>query len=132
MSSSKSQVSLEFLFAIGIVLFIFIFLSIFTIEKRAEVNFATNYLEARTDCNKLSAIIDSVYVNHGSNVTFKLKNNATLDSASGFIEVEKNSQTVAFCSFSAVVTNGTNSNFQIRLGNVNLKNSNNTVIVTNV
>ncbi len=130
MPSPKSQISLEFLFAIGVVLFIFIFILIFTIQKKAEVSFATNYLEAKTDCIKLSNLINSVYVNQDSNVTFKLKNNATI--SPGLIEVNKDSQITAFCTFSVSVSNGSHNNFQVRLGNVTLRNSNNSVIVTNV
>jgi len=129
MHNSKTQISLEFLFAIGVVLFIFIFLTIFTIEKRAEVSFAANYLEAKTDCSKLASLINAVYLTTNSNITFKLNNNATI--SSGLIEVEKNSQTVSFCTFTAPLSNGSNT-IKLTLGSVNLRNVNNTVVVKNV
>lgn len=130
---AKSQVSIEFLLAIGAILFIFTVLFIITLEKRAEVAFASRYLEAKSDCSMLSSLIDAAFTLPDANVSIRLRNNATIVASSGFIEVVKDSQTVASCTFfTNAVTNGTAATFTLAPGNVSVRNINNSVLVRNV
>ena len=132
MSSSKAQISIEFMFAIGIILFIFALLSIVTLERKGEVAFASNFHEAKADCSMLANMVDAVYISRDANVSVKLRNNATVIAGNRFIEVEKNSQTIAFCTFTAAaVSNGSDSNFKLVRGNVSIRNANSSVTLRN-
>ncbi|MBI2545681.1 hypothetical protein HYV81_00710 [Candidatus Woesearchaeota archaeon] len=132
MSKSKAQVSIEFMFAIGVILFIFVLLSIVTLERKGEIAFASNLHEAQADCSMLANLIDAVYTSRDANVSVKLRNNATVIAGNRFIEVEKNSQTIAFCTFtSTAVSNGSDSTFKLVRGNVSIRNENNSITLQN-
>lgn len=57
----KSQISIEFMFTLGIIFFIFLIIFGFIINRRTEVKETEDYLEKRAECMKISSMISSVF-----------------------------------------------------------------------
>lgn len=73
----KAQISLEFVFAIGLILLIFLALLYFSFAKRAEVRLAEEILSDKEECNKLSNLLTMAFITE-SDRTFELGKNATI------------------------------------------------------
>jgi len=129
----KSQASLEFLFAIGIVLFIFILILAFNLERKNEVRKLNDKIALQSECFKLSSSITSAYIaGEGFNLTTKIKYNATVFADDRIASFEYEGIHV-YCSFPInSVTNSTTKNFEIIKGDINIQNINQTVVIKNV
>lgn len=72
MIKKKSQVSVEFLFVIGVVIFIFIILLAMTLENRVDIRDAEHILKKRAECLRLSNLISEIYnAGHGTEISTK-------------------------------------------------------------
>jgi len=129
----KSQVSLEFLFAIGIVLFIFILILAFNFERKGQVRKLNDQTSLQSECFKLSSSITSAYIaGEGFNLTTEIKYNATVFADDRTATFENNDIHV-YCSFPInSVTNSITKNFEIIKGDINIQNINQTVVIKNV
>lgn len=129
----KSQVSLEFLFALGIVLFVFILILAFNFQRKIDLRDLNDYVELKSDCFKLSNSITSAYISgEGFNLTTKIEYNASVFADDKIANFESDDVSVQ-CSFPINhVTNTTKKNFNLKKGSINIQNVNNTVVVKNV
>ena len=57
----KAQVSMEFLFAVGFILFVFLLLLGFIFQRRAELADTKDFLDKKAECLKIASLISSVY-----------------------------------------------------------------------
>ncbi len=130
---TKSQVSLEFLFTVGIVLLIFIILVGFNIERKTDVNNLKNYVYLKSECFKLSNSITNAYISgDGFNLTAEIKYDASVFAENKALNINYDGVDV-YCSFPvAGITNSTASQFDIRKGEVNIQNLNESIIIKNV
>ena len=126
----KSQVSIELLFAIGFVIFVFIILLAFTMERRYEVRKTEVTLKEKEECYKLSNFISGVYtLGTGAEVIINLKYDAEIDAEEGSIFVGEGR---FFCTFPInSVTNSIGTNFNLSEGIVTLNNTDGTVVIQN-
>lgn len=129
---TKSQVSLEFLFTIGIVLLVFILLVMFNFERQVDVSNLNSYVYLKSECFKLSSSITNAYVaGQGVNLTARIDYDAYIFAEDMTINFRENDIDV-YCSFPlSRVTNSTASNFYLRKGMINIQNINQTVVVKN-
>ena len=68
----KSQISMEFMFTIGIVFFIFLIVLFFTFERRTDLRETEDILKLKNECYKISNFISAVYAGgDGTNITTK-------------------------------------------------------------
>lgn len=120
----KSQVSIEMLFAIGTILLLFTVVLIVVIDKRTELRNTKNFLELRDDCLKISNTINEIFIDgDGTNITIKIKNNASVQE--NFLSVTDGKNEV-YCTFPINV-----SNFTLAKGSVIFQNQNNIVVIKN-
>ncbi|MCK4521818.1 MAG: hypothetical protein KAU20_04545 [Nanoarchaeota archaeon] len=75
--NKKSQISIEFLFSLGIVLFILIILSVFSINKNRELNYKKDIIEKKQECLKFSNFILYTH-NSGSGTSIQAKTQYSL------------------------------------------------------
>lgn len=82
----KSQVSIEFIFAFGIILFIFLIMLVFVVDKKHEISESEIILNKENTCLLISSLITSVFIDGDSttinvsvdyNITISNKNNNT-------------------------------------------------------
>jgi uncharacterized protein (UPF0333 family) len=124
----KAQVSLEFMFAIGLIVLIFLLIFYFTFERRMEINKTEKILADKEECNKLADVITMAYITQ-SNHTFKLEKNATVSVTSQSITA---GETEYPCTFPINrVTNPEGDVFSLSEGNVNANYANGLVEVKN-
>lgn len=124
----KAQASIEFMFAIGLIIFIFFFILYFTFERRIEIRDTEKILADKEECNKLADIITMVYITQ-SNHTFKLEKDATISTTSQSISV---GETNYPCTFPINRTTNPGGNvFELSAGNVNVNYANGLVEVEN-
>lgn len=124
----KAQVSLEFIFAIGLIVFIFLLIFYFTFERRMEINQTEKILADKEECNKLVDIITMAYITQ-SNYTFKLEKNATISVTSQTVTSGENKYP---CTFPINrVTNPEGDIFSLSEGDVNANYVNGLVEVKN-
>ncbi|MBU2638020.1 MAG: hypothetical protein KJ955_03540 [Nanoarchaeota archaeon] len=124
----KAQVSMEFLFAIGLIFFIFLIVLFFTFERRAELQEAERIIADKDECHKLAGIISMAFVTK-SNHTFMLKENATISASAQVISVGESNFP---CTFPVKRVSGETENvFTLSKGLVNVNYANSTVAVKN-
>ena len=58
----KSQISLEFMFSIGIIFFVFLVIFAFVIDRNKELSDSTKELNKRNDCLLISSLLSSAIV----------------------------------------------------------------------
>lgn len=93
----KSQISLEILFSIGFVIFIFIILLAFTMERRQDVRETEATLKEKAECYKLSNLISGVYTaGKGTGLIETLEYDVDIDVEEGSIFVGEGE---FFCNF---------------------------------
>lgn len=126
----KSQISVELLFAIGFVIFIFIILLAFTMDRRHEVKEAEITLKEKAECYKLSDLISGVFTSGiGTGLTETLEYNAEVDAGEGSILMGSGR---FFCTFPiSSVINPAGTNFNLSEGSIMLNNTNGTVVIEN-
>ncbi|MBL7100754.1 MAG: hypothetical protein ISS23_02245 [Nanoarchaeota archaeon] len=91
----KAQTSIEFVFAIGLMIFIFLLIFYFTFERRVEIRDTEKILADKEECNKLVNMITMAYITQ-SNHTFELKKNATISTTSQAISVGESNYPCTF------------------------------------
>jgi len=124
----KSQVSIEFVFAIGLIIFIFLLIFYFTFERRIELRSTEKILADKEECNKLADMITMAYITQ-SNHTFKLEKDATISTISQSISV---GETNYPCTFPINrTTNPEGEVFTLSIGDVNVNYNNGLVEVKN-
>lgn len=124
----KAQVSLEFMFAIGLIVFIFLLIFYFTFERRAEISETEKILADKEECYKLADIITMAYITQ-SNYTFKLEKAARISTTSQAISV---GETDYPCTLPINrTTNPAGETFELSSGNVNVNYANGLVEVKN-
>ncbi len=68
----KGQVSIEIMYSVGVLLIIFILLTVMTFNKKIDVEKTREIIDKRNDCNKISGSINRVLaLGDGYNATFK-------------------------------------------------------------
>lgn len=113
----KAQVSIEFMFAIGLIVFIFLLIFYFTFERRMEINQTEKILADKEECNKLADMITMAYITQ-SNHTFELEKDATVSTTSQSISVGENNYP---CTFPINrTTNPAGDVFELSAGSVNV------------
>ena len=60
---NKGQVSIEIMFAVGMMLFIFIFMLAYSFNKKIDVTRFDNVISAKGDCTKLSTVMTAAFLN---------------------------------------------------------------------
>lgn len=73
MQRKKAQGGVEFIFAVGIVLLIFLALLFISIDKRNEVKDAEDFIDKRNECIKVANSISTVFNYGGSEVHLSTK-----------------------------------------------------------
>lgn len=58
----KAQISIEFLFALGIILLLFLVLFAFWFEKNIEVKKTGDYLEKKNECTRVASLLSSAFI----------------------------------------------------------------------
>ena len=117
----KAQVSIEMMTLVGILMVLFIILTLFSVNKRNEIKYTEDYLARKDNCLKISNISSEVYVGgDGVNVITKTEYNLTVDK---WLLVD---DTGISCRYNAKVIN--NKIFS----NVNIENVNGVIIIKNV
>lgn len=116
------------MFAIGLIVFIFLIIFYFTFERRMEINQTEKILADKEECNKLADIITMAYITQ-SNHTFKLEKNVTVSITSQTVTAGENEYP---CTFPINrVTNPAGDIFSLSEGNVNANYANGLVEVKN-
>lgn len=124
----KAQVSIEFMFAIGLIVFIFLLVFYFTFERRAEIRETEKILADKEECYKLADMITMAYITQ-SNYTFKLEKAARISTTSQAISV---GETDYPCTLPINRTkNQAGDTFELSAGNVNVNYANGLVEVKN-
>ena len=125
----KTQVSIEIVIMIGVIVIMFILISIFSFNKRAEAKDTEDYLERRNECLKVSNLISGVYTSgDGTIVNANVKHVISVYK-DGIIEVEKNitpRDSVSCRYFGEIVNEGKFS------GDIKLENLNGAILIKNV
>ena len=63
MFNRKAQVAPELMLGIGIIMTLFILITIFAVNKQIEVREVEDYINQRNECLKLANVINSLYIN---------------------------------------------------------------------
>lgn len=120
----KAQISSEFLFTAGIIVFIFLIILGFSIERRLEIGKTESELNKRNECFKISNLITSAFINgEGSSINTKINHDVSIISQSKIICVED------FC---CSLTTSAVSNDELSKGLLIIENNDNKVKVKNV
>ena len=123
----KAQASIEFIFAIGALILIFLILFYFVFERRMELNAAEGLLADKDECNKIAGAITMAFSSKSSQ-TFKINSNATVDALSRVVSAGESNYP---CSFPAIVSNASGNTIFLDKGNINVAYSNGKVQVQN-
>ncbi len=84
----KAQVSFEIMFAIGLIVFIFLILVYFVSERRIELYKLEETVNEKSECLKLSdAITSSFVVGTNTSITIRLNYDAVINSDARIINV---------------------------------------------
>ncbi|MDP2906810.1 MAG: hypothetical protein Q8O03_02620 [Nanoarchaeota archaeon] len=128
----KAQISLEILFVIGFVIFVFIILLAFTMERRHEIGELEEAFKEKAECYKLSNLISGVYSsNSGTGLIETLKYEAEIDADEGSIFIGEGRY---FCTFPISSVRHTDSGekiFSLNKGSITLNNTDGVVKIKN-
>ncbi len=121
----KAQVSIEFIFVIGMLFFIFLLILAFVFDKNLDVNESKKIIETKSDCTKLADLIINAFLSgNTTKIQSKLSYNATISSNSRVILVEDYVQ----CTLPINQVNATT----LLKGDILIENKNNFIYVKNV
>lgn len=125
----KSQVSIEFLIAIGFILVIFILLLWLINDRRVEIRKTEQYMEERNLCLKISNLINGVFLNgDGNRVDIEVDYQVQVSNRTMYVGPDK-----VVCNFIPEdVSNSTNRFFLLNKGNIRIRNDNGVVVIKNV
>ena len=126
----KAQISVELLFTVGFVVFIFIILLIFTMERKYDVGKMEITLDEKAECYRLSNLISGVYTSgSGTGITAKLKYDTEINGDEGNIFVGEGR---FFCTIPInSITDSVASNFNLNKGIITINNTDATVVIKN-
>lgn len=120
----RGQISIETLFAVGIVFILFSVVLVIVVDKRGELRDTEEFLELRNECFKVANMISEMSVNgDGTNRSIRLENNISVQE--NFLSVTNGKEEV-YCSFAVNV-----SNFSLVNGNIIIQNRNGRVTIHN-
>ena len=123
----KAQASIEFMFAIGALILIFLIVFYFVFERRIELNNSEDILADKDECHKLAGMITMAFIAE-ANHTFEIKTNASVDAFSKVISAGESNFP---CTFLAMVSNATGNLISLNKGDVNVNYANGKVEVKN-
>ncbi len=117
----KSQVSVETLLMIGVIIVFFISIASFAFYKNAETKNTEDYLDRKDNCLKISGLISEAYSNgDGTLIISRTKYNITVEND---LLVDDNGISCYY--YADVISSSINDNFRIR-------NLDNKIIIENV
>ncbi|MCX6707073.1 MAG: hypothetical protein NT001_02945 [Candidatus Woesearchaeota archaeon] len=127
--SRKSQVSIEMVSAIGIALFIFIFISFFAYMINSSKTTTEDMYRKGGLCLKISNMISELYIiGPGAEFNMAFDYDVAFESANS-IFVSSSSGSEVFCRSPVLFTNGNSTSFTIHKGDVSLKNLDGQVVI---
>lgn len=124
---TKGQASIEFIFAIGALILIFLILFYFVFERKVELNIAEGMLADKDDCNKIAGAITMAFSSKSSQ-TLSINTNATVNALSRVVSAGESNYP---CSFPVVVSNASGNVIYLNKGNINVAYFNGKVTVQN-
>lgn len=128
----KSQISLELLFVIGFVIFVFIILLAFTMERRYEMGKLEITFKEKAECYKLSNLISGVYnSNSGTGLIETLKYDVEIDADEGSIFIGEGRYFCTFPISSVRHTDSGEAKFDLTPGSITLNNTDGVVKIKN-
>lgn len=72
MKNKKAQVSIEIMYSVGVLLIIFLLLTVMTFNKKIDVEQTRDIIDKKNDCNRISSAINRVLaLGDGYNATFR-------------------------------------------------------------
>ena len=72
--NKKGQVSIEIMYSVGVLLIIFLLLTVMTFNKKIDVERTRDIIDKKNDCNQISSAINRVLaLGDGYNATFTFK-----------------------------------------------------------
>lgn len=118
----RGQLSLEFMFGIGMLMIIIITVLVFTSQKNKEIADSKLYLNQQQDCFKFSDLITSVYTGGDGNVAETRTDYYITVYPENIIYVDNN----VLCSYVG------KSQYYNVTGQLRIENKNNNIIIENV
>jgi len=130
---NKAQISMEFLFGIGFLLFLFLIISAFVLNRTIELNALKDFVEKKNECFKVANFINSVYVGgDGTEINFKSDYIITLlESSSISIQDVDNLTELSATGTDVTCRYSANASYNVLGGKISIKNSNNVLIFKN-
>lgn len=72
MKNKKAQISIEIMYSVGVLLIIFLLLTVMTFNKKIDVEQTRDIIDKKNDCNRISSAINRVLaLGDGYNATFR-------------------------------------------------------------
>lgn len=122
----KSQASIEFLFAIGIIFFVFLIIFGFMIDRNKELRDSNIEVNKRYTCLLISSLVTSAFVNgDGVIINMPIDYNATINATVDYKEVNVENMN-CWLSVHTVPT------AKLRKGIIEIENINNYIDIDNV
>lgn len=138
MKTKKAQISIEFLFALGIVIFIFIILLAFIFDRNEDVRRIQAELDMRSDCYLLSNSIYNAYINslEGEQISLSIKTSHDINvfSEGRVLEVIADNQRFLTCTIPINTTRNANNDatFTLTKGLISINGTNKFITLKNV
>lgn len=125
----KSQVSLETLSAVGMILIIFMFMSFFAYRINSDKFSAEERSLTENQCLRISNIISGIYLsNPGAEFNITLEYNTTFESGTGIFVKSENKE--SFCLNKIAFTNSTDNMFKFaKKTNTSFRNVDGAVLI---
>ena len=121
-----AQASMEFLFAIGTIFFIFTFILAFTVAKKTEINQLEKIVITKNECIKLSNLIINAFINgNETSVESKLIFDSSVYPDSRLIGIDNDFVTCT------IPTNQISQVGSLTRGDILIENKNNFIVVKN-
>ena len=122
----KSQISLEFMFAIGIIFFIFLIIFAFMFNRNMELRKSETEINKRNTCLLISSLITSAFVNgDGVIIDTSIDYNVSIE-GTDFKEMDVENKTYCLLAINTVY------NERLKKGAIEIKNTNNDIEIDNV
>jgi len=124
---SKSQISIEFLFAIGIVFFIFLIIFGFMMNRSEDLNTSETELNKRNTCLLISSLLTSAFVGGDGTII-----NESIDYDMNVTYISPNYNELNVDGVNCISSIDAVSNSILSKGNIKIENQNNYVDIDNV
>ncbi|MFH1052928.1 MAG: hypothetical protein V1740_00785 [Candidatus Woesearchaeota archaeon] len=138
MRNRKSQISVEFLFALGIILFIFIILIAFNFDRNQKVRETSDLIQLQDQCYEISNYLYSAYINTLNGERFSITIQSYYDfeisSDSRVVTVKLDDNRFAFCTFPFDVVRNPSyeAQFELVKGDVLIENHGRYIVMQNI